>query len=241
MRPILIEAAMASELYYLVEKLNAKEKTINKVSFFETEFDAYPIVLMKTKVGEINSAISNTVAMMTYNPCLIINIGTGGGYGEEANVGDIVVGKSIRYISQYVTSGDIEPDFNCWKKDKFVSLDGEEVSYSISDKLLNYLKAELFKDKNVKYATICSGDIWSKDEETIRKHIELYDGLCEVMEATGAHFAADSFNCPEFALRIVSNNEIKGQLFEEHYGQDLQEFVYDLIPKLVCDAKKGLF
>lgn len=74
---ILIIAAMEDiELNYLKTNLkNIREVQYKSFKFFEGEMLDKKIVLLESKVGLINAAISLTLAIEKYNPNIIINEG----------------------------------------------------------------------------------------------------------------------------------------------------------------------
>ena len=88
MKPILIQGAENSEIDYFLEKMNnKKEIEIATFKFWAGEIDNYPVVISRTKVGEVNSAIATTIAITNFQPMCIINQGTAGSHQECAEAG----------------------------------------------------------------------------------------------------------------------------------------------------------
>ena len=69
-RPILISVAMESEFLNLLNKIDKKiEKKILDYRVFEGEISSYPVVIVETKVGLVNTAIILTKVIDMYKPC----------------------------------------------------------------------------------------------------------------------------------------------------------------------------
>ena len=65
------------------------------ISEAECMFRELPVVVSKTRIGEINSAIATTLAIEHYHPRMILNQGTAGALVDWLNTGDIVIGKRV--------------------------------------------------------------------------------------------------------------------------------------------------
>ena len=171
-KPIIIQGALQSELDYLLNNLTLTKKTyIGNFLFYECTYKNYPIIVSKTKMGEISSAIATTLAIQTYSPKFIINQGTAGAYAEWLNKGDIVLGEEFYYISQFSTDENKEnEEINPWKQKEYRTIDNEIVSYNANQNLINWLKSlESLNSENVYFGTIGSGDVWTKDLKQIKK------------------------------------------------------------------------
>lgn len=236
-RPIIISGANTFEISYLVDYLDLKLVEYNGVEFYEGKYNNYDIVVCKSKEGEINSSISTSVSIMKYNPILLINIGTAGGYGEDVNTGDLVFGTSFRYLSQFSVMGNDDESITPWKSDCFYSTDNERIEYSINKDLEKYLRDNFYGD-NIHYGVICSGDIWTKDRRIIKEHILKYDGLCEEMEVAGVYMTANLMNTLCFSVRVVSNNVLKNEMFDRGTGLIAQRYVITVLDKIIKDINK---
>ena len=235
-KPILIQGALQSEIDYLLKKFSInKEVSIGKFLFYECEYNDYPIIISKTKMGEVCSSIATTIGIQKYNPLFIINQGTAGALVEWLNKGDIVVGKKFYYISQFSTAPDTEnADINPWKKDEYKTIDGEIISYDCDEKFLDQLKSmKVLESSNVYFDIIGSGDIWTKDIKTMKKYNLDYGVVCEAMECTGAYMSANSLNTPIVSIIVNSNNEIKNQEYDESTGIEAQKLVIKTIEEFL--------
>lgn len=238
--PVLIQGALQSELDYLLNTLEI-QSTAQEAGyvFYECLYKGCPVIVSKTKMGEVSAAIATVIAIKKYAPAIIINQGTAGAFAMHLNVGDIVVGERICYISQFATESDKENEpLNPWKRGEYRTIDNEIMSYKCEEKLLAWLKSlEVLKNNTVYFDTVGSGDVWTKSPELIKEYNSKYGITCEAMECTGVYFAANSFNTPAVTLRVISNNEVTQQPFDETtslFSQKLALTVTDEYFKEVC-------
>ena len=231
-RPIAIQGALQSEIDYFLDFFKVVQKTsIGNFVFYECIYQDYPIIISKTKIGEISSAIATTLLIQKYQPLFILNQGTAGALTKQLDKGDILIGEKIYYISQFSTEKDKEQNIlNPWKKDEYKTLDDEHTSYCANAEFLKWLQGlEILDQGHIHFDTIGSGDIWTKDAETIKKYNQDHDVVCEAMECSGAYIAANSLGTPLVSIRVISNNELKGQEYDEKLGAKSQELVIDII------------
>lgn len=232
-KPIIIQGALQSEIDYLLEKLEIKNKEVlGGYDFYECLYKDYPIVICKTKMGEICSAIATTLCIQKYDPLCIINQGTAGALVEWLNKNDVVIGEKIYYISQFSTEENKEFDnINPWKKDKYITLDNEAISYNSDEKLIQWLKQkDILMQPNIYFDIVGSGDVWSKELSKMKKYNNDYGVVCEAMECSGAYLAANSFNIPLVTIRVISNNEFKHQEYDPKtsiYAQKISISIVD--------------
>lgn len=181
------------------------------------------------------SSVATTLGIERYKPLFIINQGTAGALVDWLNQGDIVVGKEMYYISQFSTDEKKEKeDINPWKKDWYQTLDKEFISYKTNEELFNWIKdTDFISEKNIFFDVIGSGDVWTTDISLMKKYNEKYGVVCETMECAGAYMAANSLNVPLISIRVISNNEIKKQEYDEKFGLFSQKVVLKIIDKFI--------
>ena len=89
--PIVIQGALDSELDLLLNTFTLLQtRKVGSFEFHECIYKNRPVVISKTKIGEICSAIATTLAIQTYHPTLILNQGTAGALVDWLNTGDII-------------------------------------------------------------------------------------------------------------------------------------------------------
>ena len=233
--PTVIQGALDSELDLLLNTFDVLQKqVIGGFVFYECRYKKTPILISKTKIGEICSATATALAIAHYQPRRIINQGTAGALVDWLDTGDVVIGKRICYFSGFSTdeARDIEA-INPWKTDEYHSIDGDVISYRANEGLLQAVEnAVRALPHRVYFDTVGSGDIWTKDPIEIRRNHSLYGAVCEAMECAGAYLSANSMGVPVITVRAISNNELKHQPYSEASGVLAQRFVLELLERL---------
>ena len=235
-KPIIIQGALQSEIDYLLNIFNIKKKiSIGTFCFYECSYKEYPVIICKTKIGEISSAIATSLAIKKYDPLFILNQGTAGALVKWLNKGGIVIGKQIYYLSDFSTDENKENEIiNPWKKDGYRTIDGEFLSYNANKELLDWLKSlDIFSKDNIYFDIIGSGDIWTKNLDKMRCYNDKYGIVCEAMECSGAYLAANSLDVPLISIRVISNNEFNNQIYDDSIGIISQKISVDIIDKFL--------
>lgn len=233
-RPILISAAVDTELSYLLEKLDNKiEKTLNGYSFWEGNIKLYPVVIYKTDVGTINATISTLIAIKEYNPLFIVNEGTAGAHQRDVVPKDIIIGSEIISIDSYKTINKQEGEGSNsleWEQPGF----GFEKTISCDNELLDFAVNNKFYDEGKVYiGRIGSGNVFNKEVDRILKLNKTLDTLCEEMEGIGVYKTCDKLEIPKISFRVISNNEILGLSYDVSYGLYGQKFTYEFVKRYI--------
>ena len=125
-------------------------------------------------------------------------------------------------------------DINPWKKTEYRTIDNEVISYNANQKLLNWLQGlDILNKDTIYFDNIGSGDVWTKDINQMKKYNEDYGIVCEAMECSGAYMAANSLETPLISVRVISNNEIKKQEYDEQTGILSQKIVINIIDEFL--------
>lgn len=241
-KPIIIQAALYSEMNYLLEKFTVeKENYVGDFLFYECSYKGKRVIISKTKMGEVTSAVATTLGIMTYEPLFIINQGTAGASTVKLNKNDIVIGESVSYICALSTTADRNEDrTNPWKSEEYLNLDGERISYKADKRLIDMLKDfSCLKRDGIYFDVVGSGDIWTKDRETIEKYNRENKMVCEAMECTGAYFAANTLGVPLVSVRVISNNELKGQEYDPETDVNAQKAVLSILDEFLSNEEYG--
>ncbi len=215
-RPIIIQGALQSEIDLLIKEFAPHTtREIGGFLFYECDYRGTPVVISKTKMGEVCAAIATTLAIEHYRPVWILNQGTAGACDETLLAGDVVVGERVVYLSQYATKSDREDDaLNPWKSFGYQTLDREYVSLATDRRLLEWLETVTLPiDGAACFGALGSGDVWTTDVQAIRENRERLGVLCESMECTGVYMAANSQGVPAVSVRVISNNELIGEQY----------------------------
>ena len=179
-----------------------------------------------TGVGIMN-ALSNTYSLIEQiHPDIVINIGTAGGHCLEVNDGDIVVCDKAFYHGGYIITSSSPPSWSTL----------EDTSLVIrGDKKLSKLLDGLNISTNIHHGSTLSGDFFTRDKELIKILNNKYHHLCEDMETIAIYKACKEKKIRAIAFRIISNNELKGTLYEDNVysvNENLQSIIVQLLNSL---------
>src|SRR5690625_865129 len=102
-----IIGAMDEEIELLKEKMtNKQEIEIASVLFIEGKLNGKEIILLKSGIGKVNSAMATTILLERFQPTHVINTGSAGGFSNKLEVGDVVVGDEVVHHDVDVTAFD---------------------------------------------------------------------------------------------------------------------------------------
>src|SRR6056297_2912361 len=92
MTKIGIIGAMDEEIHLLVKQLHENEiKKICNFNFYICEFNNVKIIITKSGIGKVNSAVGTQLMISNFSPDYIINTGIAGGISKDVNVLDIII------------------------------------------------------------------------------------------------------------------------------------------------------
>lgn len=241
---ILIQGAMEVEIETLKKEIkNIEKEVIEGYEFYKGELEGYPIVISKTEIGIMNSGVATLIGIKRFSPCMVINQGTAGGFGEMAHRGDIIIGEDCFHLNSYQTpyrkKGEGSNPF-CWKLQTFY--DGTDCFEKIeADKdLIHFIKKEEKKiwSKSVIYGTIGSGDCWNREMDRIEYFYKEYGALCEDMETLGMYQIAKRCHTPMIGIRVIADNEILQEDYDRTLASRSQDFAISLCREWIKEGKK---
>lgn len=236
-KPILIGAAVETELEFLINKLeNVVKRKIDDYDFWEGMINSFPVVVYKTEVGTINATMSTVIAIKEYNPMFIVNEGTAGSHINTLLPGDIVIGKEIIAIDSYKSnnrklgegSNPFEWSIAGFSNEKAIECDKELLNFALKIK-------KFYHDGKVYVARIGSGNVFNKEADRIKNLYEKVNTVCEEMEGIGVYKVCNRLNVPVISFRVISNNEILGMRYDVSYGKKSQIFSYEFVKRYIED------
>lgn len=242
-RPILIQGAIDIEINYLISILENKEEIhIGTYRFYKGEISGYPVIISKTKIGQTNAGASTSIAILKYNPILIINQGTAGGHGRKIHRGDIVIGKDYINLTAFRIERREEgtgADLQGWQMRAFYT-DTQHHIYNVADERLMKIADDLrneYKYGKVYKGRIASGEIWNRESDRIMYIYNTYKTLCEEMETGAVYTIAKNFKVPVIGIRVITNNEVLKETYEKMFAKDIaikcQEYVEKVTRKVI--------
>ena len=216
---ILILGALEKEISVLNELLKAEKQT----DFFFKKMTKNEIYTAVVGVGTINALTATYSLIENIRPDIVINIGTAGGHTLDINGGDIVICDEAIYHGGYIMNN--SPVFN-WNTI-------EETNLIIKgDEKLSKLIEQANIDCVVRHGKTLSGDFFTKDVKVINALEKKYHHLCEDMETIAIYKVCKEKKTPCIAYRIISNNELRGTLYDDNVlvvNKKLQTIVFGLL------------
>lgn len=243
-RPILLQGAMEVEISNFKEVItDLEEITIYGYEFFKGNFEGYPIIVSKTKVGLIEASIATFIGITNFNPILVINQGTAGACNKTMHIGDIVIGDKCININSFITNAREEKQGSRsldWElltfkdgKDELIELNANEKLCNIAIKCSNS-----YNVGKIVTGTIGSGDVWDKEVDRIKWFNEKYNVLCEEMETISVYTVCKKLDISVIGIRVISDNEILKESFDSSVTLKLQKFIMEICKELIKEVKE---
>lgn len=240
--PILIMGAMNIETENLLEKMQEYKKiNIANYEFYEDEINAYPVVIAKTKVGTIHSAVVTSLAIQKYQPICIISQGTAGGIGNNIRTKDIVIGEEVLHTMSAKTPVRKKGEGSNSTKWDYITFiaDGEDkkITQKANRELVEFFSKLDYKEGNIHKGIIGSGDVWNREEDRMIYLSNVHKVSCEDMESISIYTIANQYNIPVVGIRIISDNELLQEEYDRNVGKICQCFIHDAVQKLIEKIK----
>ena len=241
-KPIIVQGAMKVELDYIKKALsNIDEVNIDGYNFIKGMLKGYPIILSETQIGSINATMSTLIGIKEFEPLCIINQGVAGGQTKDIRKNDLVIGNGCINTNSYETSkkniGEGSNPFE-WNIINFTSDDSKENESQILKSDVNLVS--FAKDLSQKYnygkvhvGLLGSGDSWDKEADRIIWLNKKTGAISADMESIGTYTVANKYKNPVIGIRVISDNSILNEDYERNVAHGAQEFVIDLIEKII--------
>src|SRR5690625_801010 len=100
-----IIGAMDEEIALFQEIINdQKELKVANSLFIEGKIENRRVVLLKSGIGKVNAAVATTIMHERFNPKLVINTGSAGGFSKNLKIGDLVISNEVVHHDVDVTA-----------------------------------------------------------------------------------------------------------------------------------------
>lgn len=231
MRTILIQGAMDVEIDKLIEFYSPqKQETIAGFEFWIAEYKGARIVISKTKIGIINCTQATTIAVLKFEPDVVINQGCAGGAVENLGVGDMVIGESAVYINDFKP-----PEKGMGEGSNSLEwVPNPKRSYLVesSPELIEVVKTIGGFDK-FNFGVLGSGDVFTRERDRICYLTSLFNHLCEDMETIAAFKTCEDFKIKRIGFRVISNNELTGEKLDKSTTKLAQDLTIKFVDKIL--------
>ncbi len=192
---MIIGIIVAMEIEFALMRQTLSDIVIDQPGYCIGMLGDKKIILQKSGIGKVNSALATAKLIANEHPDYIINSGVAGGLDRSVAQGDIVVGEYTAYhdldIGEEIASQD-DLGFP-----KLIPADSA---------LLARIKEIRASDDTVKYGLICTGDqfITNNDALMVIKG-KFPEALAVDMESNSIAHACYQNNVPFISIRIISD------------------------------------
>lgn len=194
-----IIGAMDEEVDLLRSKLEDREDLILAgTEFYSGKIENLEVVLLKSGIGKVNAAMGTTLLIDKFQPDLIINTGSAGGFHSELNVGDVVISSAVTHHDVDVTVFGYE----------YGQVPRMPAYYTPDEKLVSIAEKSAASIDGIKVAQglIASGDSFMNDPERVEFiRSKLPDLYAAEMEAAAIAQVAHQFEVPFVIIRSLSD------------------------------------
>lgn len=206
-----IIGAMEEEVELLRGSLeNTKTEEIANSEFTSGTYKGQEIVLLKSGIGKVNAAMSTTILLHHFNPDLVINTGSAGGFDEALEVGSIVISDEVRHHDVDVTVFGYEMG----------QVPQLPAAFHSNEELIELAEKAVTELGEHSYAVglIATGDSFMNDPERVAKVREAFPSLkASEMEAAAVAQVCYQFDTAFVVIRALSDiaGKQSGVTFEE--------------------------
>jgi len=232
-----IIGAMDEEIELLKSRMTDKqEEKVANCLFIQGKLEDVPVVLLKSGVGKANAAMATTILAERYQPNLVINTGSAGGFSETLEVGDIVISTEVVYHDVDATAFNYE----------YGQVPGMPASF-VSDPELVEWTEEAVKplDVNSAKGLIATADTFMSDPARVAFAREKFPSMIAAeMEAAAIAQVCWQYNLPFVVIRALSDIAGKESAvsFDEFLGQaadNAATLIMNLLTRINASAKSS--
>lgn len=192
-----IIGAMEEEVKTLEDSMTLDSiYNIAGLEFYKGKLNSKQVVIVKSGIGKVNSAVATQILIDRFYANEIINSGVAGGLNKKLQIGDVVIAKSLRYNDFNVTAfgykiGDIpRMDTSIFYSDRMMMAkileNGRKLGYRIS------------------YGNISSGDQFVNHKQKDRI-LELFNSDAVEMEGASIAHVCHINKIPFVIVRAISD------------------------------------
>lgn len=210
-----IIGAMDEEVQKLKEQLGSyQEKVIAGTPFYQGIIAGQDVILLQSGIGKVNAALSTAVLLNHFQPDVVINTGSAGGFNKDLEVGDIVISTEVRYHDVDATVFGYE----------YGQVPQMPATYKAEERLINLAekaaKTEI-NAHNIVKGLIATGDSFMSDPERVAFVMTKFPDLqAAEMEAGAIAQVCHRFETPFVIIRSLS--DIAGKEASTSFDKFLQ-------------------
>lgn len=194
-----IIGAMEQEVAILKDAINNVQQ-VSKAgcTYFTGQIHGVDVVLLQSGIGKVAAAIGTTILLEEYQPDVVINTGSAGGFDTSLTMGDVVISSEVRHHDADVTAFGYEMG----------QMAGQPAAFKADETLMNIAEKALtqMEDKHAVRGLICTGDAFvcsAERQAFIRQHFPSV--IAVEMEASAVAQTCHQFNVPFVVVRAISD------------------------------------
>ncbi len=194
-----IIGAMEQEVSILKDAIENGE-TVSKAgcTYFSGQINGVDVVLLQSGIGKVAAAVGTTILLDEYQPDVVINTGSAGGFDSSLNLGDVVISTEVRHHDADVTAFGYE----------IGQMAGQPAAFIADEKLMDVAEKALsqMEDKHAVRGLICTGDAFvctAERQAFIRQHFPSV--IAVEMEASAIAQTCHQFKVPFVVVRAISD------------------------------------
>ena len=73
-------------------------------TFFSGQLNGVDVVLLQSGIGKVAAAVGTSILLSEYQPDVVLNTGSAGGFDSTLNLGDVVISTEVRHHDADVTA-----------------------------------------------------------------------------------------------------------------------------------------
>lgn len=224
---IAIIGAMEEEVASLKSMMsNQSEEVIANCHFIQGTLEDKEVILLQSGIGKVNAAMATTILHAKYQPTIVINTGSAGGFAEDLEVGDIVISDEVVHHDVDVTAFDY----------KYGQVPSMPARFKADTSLIKKVK-EVNDTLNLKskIGLIATGDSFMSDSERVSFVRQLFpDMLAAEMEAVAVAQVCYQYETPFVVIRALSDiagkkSEISFEEFLDTAAKNATNFILEFL------------
>lgn len=199
-----IIGAMEQEVAILKSALHdINEVTKGGCRFFSGQLNGVDVVLLQSGIGKVAAAVGTTILLSEYQPDVVINTGSAGGFDATLNLGDVVISTEVRHHDADVTAFGYEIGQMAQQPAAFIA---DENLMKVAEDALKQVSLTQKKEIHAVRGLICTGDAFVCTPERqafIRQHFPSV--IAVEMEASAIAQTCHQFKTPFVVVRAISD------------------------------------
>ena len=231
MQRIGIIGAMAEEVALLASRLDNRRTREHVGSTFHVgQLHGVDVIILQSGIGKVNAAVGTTLLLDMYQPEVVINTGSAGGFGSDLRVGDVVISTEVRHH-------DVDAVVFGYEHGQVPRM---PAAYLPDERLTRIARecAEGLGHLRVHEGLIATGDAFMACPDAVQRTRERFPTmLAAEMEAAAIAQTCHLYGCPFVVVRALSDiagkeSNISFQQFIEQAATHSAEMVEAMVKRL---------